>query len=267
MSDTTPDADSVSDDDIYGVVKTDDDGVTIDERASPPERPSFHDDIVGNIRANLNAFEDVDKWIIAQEASGDYQTWYPFSEVVIDFTTERINFENARRSVSVGHHLNEIVADEAYIMDDPVVRSRMDDAPATFADTEDNHIRISESNHMFGDRDGFAIPERRPHGDLSSFGSWVHATSPDDGSNYELFVPIENAEMEFSRGRLFQLQWDEDAIFRYYGSSTSLTTSQNGLNSSQFFVIQDDMVPDVDGRDALHVDVLEENADLLGRNY
>lgn len=266
-SDPNPDGERTvpSDDDIYGAVETNGDTVTINERASPPDKPNFHEDIRGAIRENGPAFEDVDQWIVAQEHNGNFQTLYPFGEVDHQVSGTRIAFTNARRSVSIGHTITNIVADEVYIVEDSDVRSAFSNPMAGVIDDDSRHNAVAEHNHLFQIDHEQHVPRRRPDYDLEQDASWLHGSSPENGDNFEIFVPIERATIRESMGRLFQVRWDTEAIFRYYGGSTSLTDQQDGLNCRQLFTVTEDVVPtdaEPTSRDN-EVDVLEEGADLI----
>jgi len=267
MSDTesTPDPSDVSDDDIYGAVETDDETVTIDASASPPERPSFHGNIRGTVHANIGTFEDVNQWIIAQEHNGDFQTAYPFHQFDFDILGNRITIQNPHQSIGFGHGLSSIAADAMYIIGDDEFRQQLAISGAELASFDDDHIELSEDNEVLEQNHLGTAPARQPDYNLEYEASWLHGSSPEYGDNFEIFVPLERVEVVPERSRLFQVQWDTQAIFRYSGTSTSLTSAQDGLNCRQIFTVSEDVVP-TDVRSTSedrHVDVLEEDADLI----
>jgi hypothetical protein len=271
MSDTesTPDPSEVSDDDIYGVIETDDETVTIDAGASPPEKPSFHGKIRDTIHANIGTFEDVNQWIIAQQHNGAFQTAYPFHQIDFDVVGNRITIQSPRQSIGFGHGLTSIAADEMYVIDDDTFRQQLAISNAELESFDENHVELSEDNEVLEQNNDGTAPARRPNYDLQYESSWLHGSSPAYGSNFEIFVPLERAEVVPERGRLFQVQWDTQAIFRYSGRSTSLTNSQAGLNCRQVFTVSEDVVP-THVQSTSHpteVDVLEESADLISNTH
>ena len=227
-----------SDSSIYAAVEESDTGVEINADATPVELPEIHEK--ASPPSNVLWSNNDITWIVGADVTSPRRNYYTYAADVEDATISggtRMHLLSDGVSVQFGHTL-------ANPWVDAVVRLTPGDIGRDGLDLElpelRQNVQVPEQN-IIDEQDVIEISTANTSVD----GNWLHGISSRGRNRWEIFAPINEAEVE-ADGHALHVPFTENAIVQSSHSETTVVAErQSGLFVRGVHTIDAEDVPDV----------------------
>lgn len=255
-----------SDSKLYGRVTEDGVDVTVTER---PEIPGVDPLSKSTLLQKLRRCEHSSFIIGTNRSIGlSWETWIPVTgdlAIGVNHMYDCFTFNNHEFMVRTEHNTDpDVPITDFYMTKKSTLVSHLSDTVG------DGDQLIGDARPVTTQSNSFS--QDRLLYDEDDAPSWVHATSPNDGHNWEAYVPLEDTVVDictpFGPSRM-ELKWSDEMILRRYRDDevNTLTETQDALYVSNLHVMHEDQVPSGSGiasHEDEHVRRLDTEADDVG---